>query len=83
MMHPRVLHAAITAALTNSFQCPRTMQAVEDLCEGFRSIDGCLHYLWNDPDALTFPRSVIGIEHSHKKQAAFLLITGKEYRPFE
>ena len=76
----RIIRAQILQAISNRFDDPESMKAVDELASGWSSLDYMLEYLWKgDPEALTV-NSLTGIQYSHKKQTALKVITGKEWR---
>ncbi len=51
-MKSRMFRAAVISAIENMPNCPKTMEAVDIISDGFSSIDSMLEYLWKYPDSV-------------------------------
>lgn len=77
-MKSRMFRAAVISAIENMPSCPKTMEAVDIISDGFSSIDSMLEYLWKYPDSVQWG-SLFGIEYSPRKQAAIFTLTGHRW----
>ncbi len=76
-MRHRMLRSAILSATRTMFADPATMNAVEILADG--DINRLVDKLWRSPESLEFGHVCsLGIEYSPRKQAALLLVTGRD-----